>query len=239
VAAGAHVERGRLVHDSLVVRGIGDPSVLPAIREGRATPQDQASQAVIQYADPAPDALVVDVAAAPGGKATAAAEQVDAGRVVALDVDAGRLRLVREAASRLGTSNLVTAQADSRRIPIAAHVVDVVLVDAPCTGLGALRRRPDLRWRVVPEAIDALADLQVELLLEAARVVRPGGMVVYSVCTMTNAETIAVAARFLEARPEFGVLPPPERWRRHGPGGLVLPQDAGTDGMFVLGLRHA
>jgi 16S rRNA (cytosine967-C5)-methyltransferase len=157
--------------------------------------------------------------------------------VVALDVDAGRLRLVREAATRLGIKSLVTAQADARALPVRSATFDLVVVDAPCSGLGALRRRPDLRWRVEPSVLAPLADLQVALVVEAAQAVRPDGMLVYSVCTPTAVETTGVAARLLEALPSFRVLPPPSEWRPHGPGGLILPQDAGTDGMFVLGLQ--
>jgi 16S rRNA (cytosine967-C5)-methyltransferase len=239
-ATGAQVEPGRLLPDSVVVRGAGDLGALSAVSEGRATPQDQASQAVIAYAAPAAGMRVLDVAAAPGGKATAAAERTgDDGLVVALDVDAGRLRLVREAAHRLGLTHLVTAQADARSLPVAKAAFDMVVVDAPCSGLGALRRRPDLRWRIEQSALEPLADLQVAIVIEAAGAVRPDGVLVYSVCTPTAIETTGVAARVLEALPWFRVLPPPPGWRPHGPGGLILPQDAGTDGMFVLGLQNA
>jgi 16S rRNA (cytosine967-C5)-methyltransferase len=237
-AAGAQVERGRLIEDALVVRGAGDLAAHPAVVEGRATPQDQASQAVIRYADPKPGARVLDVAAAPGGKATAAAELVGpSGLVVALDVDAGRLRLVREAADRLQLPNLCTAQADARQLPVASGTFDLVVVDAPCSGLGALRRRPDLRWRVDPSMLEPLADLQVALVNEAAGAVRAGGLLVYSVCTLTDIETMAVAERVIGLLPRFTPLDPPKGWRPHGPGGLVLPQDFGTDGMFVIALR--
>lgn len=238
--SGAQVEPGRLVPDALAVRGAGDLGAHPAVTEGRATPQDQASQAVVRYAAPAPGARVLDVAAAPGGKTTAAAELVGAdGHVVALDTDEGRLRLVREAAARLRLTNLSTARADSRRLPAAPASFDLVLVDAPCSGLGALRRRPDLRWQLERDALEPLAALQTELVLEAAGAVRPGGRLVYSVCTMTRIETLGVVERVLDALDGFTVLPFPEGWRPHGPGGLVLPQDAGTDGMFVLGLQRA
>ena len=239
-AGGAQVAPGQLVPDALTVRGAGDLGAHPAITEGRATPQDQASQAVVGYAAPAPGARVLDVAAAPGGKTTAAAERVgEGGHVVALDTDDGRLRLVREAGTRLRLTNVSTARADSRHVPAAAAAFDLVLVDAPCSGLGALRRRPDLRWQLERDALEPLADLQTALVLEAARTVRPGGRLVYSVCTMTSIETLGVAERVLDGLHGFTVLPSPQGWRPHGPGGLVLPQDAGTDGMFVLGVERA
>jgi 16S rRNA (cytosine967-C5)-methyltransferase len=115
-----------------------------------------------------------------------------------------------------------------------------VLVDAPCTGLGALRRRPDARWRVHPTDVADLASLQLELVLAATACVRPGGVLVYSVCTMTAAETVGVAEQVAARSPGFSVVAPPgPPWRAHGDGAIVLPQDAGTDGMFLLGLRRA
>jgi 16S rRNA (cytosine967-C5)-methyltransferase len=237
---GASVERGALVEDALVVRGIGDPARLPAIAEGRATPQDQASQAIVGYLGPREGERVIDVAAAPGGKATGAAELVgEQGRVVAADVHAGRLRLVGEAARRLGLGNVDLVVADGCRPPLRARAADRVLVDAPCSGLGVLRRRPEARWRIGPAAIEGLPGLQLEMTVAAAAAVRRGGMLVYAVCTLTDTETRGVAARIAEALPDFEVLPPPPRpWRPWGGGGLLLPFEAGTDGMYVLGMRR-
>lgn len=237
---GATVLPGRLVADAVIARGAGDPMVLPAVAEGRATPQDESSQAVVAYLDPLPGERILDVAAAPGGKATAVAERVGPpGLVVAVDRDAGRLRLVRDAAQRLSVANVATAVADARTLPLMEGGFDRVLVDAPCSGLGVLRRRPDARWRLDESVIEPLAELQVAMLTAAARAVRRDGVLVYSVCTLTAAETTGVAVRALEALPDFVALPAPDRWRAHGPGALLLPQDAGTDGMFVLGLRRA
>ena len=239
-AAGASVTRGQLVPGALVARGIGDPAALPAVRDGRATPQDQGSQAVAAVMGAQPGERVADLAAAPGGKATAIAEAVGRdGAVAALDIDAGRVRLVREAGERLALPNLYPVVADGRAVPFRAAVFDRVLLDAPCSGLGVLRRRPDARWRVDERAIDDLARLQRELLASAAELVRPGGVLVYSVCTLTRAETVDVDDWSAEHLTEFvAVAPPGEPWRPHGRGALLLPQSAGTDGMFVLVLRR-
>ena len=235
-AAEVQVERGVLVPSALVVRGVGDPAALPAVRDGRATPQDQTSQALVDVVDPQPDDLVADVAAAPGGKATALAARAAA--VAALDVDAGRLRLVTEAARRLHLTNLHAVVADGRALPLRARTFDRVLLDAPCSGLGVLRRRPDARWRVTEESIAVLAALQRDLLGAASALVRPGGVLVYSVCTMTRAETVDVDEWAADHLADFEPLPPPAApWRPHGRGALLLPHDAGTDGMFVLILR--
>ena len=240
VAGGATVTRGELVTDALIVRGAGDPATLPSVAKGRATPQDQGSQAVIRYLDPQAGDRVLDVAAAPGGKATAIGERVGKrGRVIAADTQAGRLRLVGVAARRLGLATVDLVIADGRHPPVRDASCDRVLVDAPCSGLGVLRRRPEARWRIDPETIPGLADLQVELLIAAARSVRPGGVLVYAVCTLTKAETSEVAERALERLGTFSPLAPPgEPWRPWGPGALLLPSAAGTDGMFLLGLRR-
>jgi 16S rRNA (cytosine967-C5)-methyltransferase len=111
-----------------------------------------------------------------------------------------------------------------------------VLVDAPCSGLGVLGRRPDARWRVDPDTVERLAALQLELLLGAAPTVVPGGHLIYSVCTLTRRETVEVAAAATAALAGFEPHPlvESERWRAWGDGGLLLPQDHGTDGMALF-----
>ncbi|MFM8236937.1 MAG: 16S rRNA (cytosine(967)-C(5))-methyltransferase RsmB [Actinomycetota bacterium] len=238
-AAGGEVTGGSLVPDALLVRHGGDPGRLAAVREGRATPQDQASQAVAALVDARPGDRVLDVAAAPGGKTTAIAEGMDGrGLVVAADRNSGRLRAVRAAARRLGLDGVVrTAAADGTAPPWPPGTFDRVLLDAPCSGLGVLRRRPDARWRVRPATIVELAALQRELLAAAADALRPGGRLVYAVCTLTAAETIEVDAWAAEHLPHLVAEPLPEPWRSHGRGGLLLPSDLDTDGMFILVLR--
>ena len=240
-AAGAEVERGRLVGDAVVVRGIGDPARLPCVRDGRATPQDQGSQAVVEALAPSPGERIADLAAAPGGKATAIGERVGAtGSVVALDVDAGRVRMIDGARHRIGVPHLFPVVGDARAAPLRAGAFDRVLLDAPCSGIGVLRRRPDARWRLQPEAIPELALLQREMLAAAAPLVRPGGVLVYSVCTLTAEETTGVDGWAAEHLADLvAVAPPRGLWNPHGRGALLLPQAAGTDGMFVLALRRA
>jgi 16S rRNA (cytosine967-C5)-methyltransferase len=239
--AGLEVERGRLLPDALLVRHSGDLAALDAIREGRASPQDQASQAVVELLAPRYGERVLDLASAPGGKATAAAERMEGrGLVVAADVHAGRVRTVVRAAERLGLVGTVLVMvADGTCPPVRDGAFDRVLLDAPCSGLGVLRRRPDARWRVAPEDVEELAALQRRLLTAAARAVKRGGRLVYSVCTLTRAETLAIDAWAVTALADFVALAPPAApWRRHGRGGLLLPSDARTDGMFVLVLER-
>jgi 16S rRNA (cytosine967-C5)-methyltransferase len=144
------------------------------------------------------------------------------------------------AAERLALQSIVLpVLADGVRPPVRDGAFDRVLLDAPCSGLGVLRRRPDARWRVVPSDVDALAQLQRVLLQAAAGAVRPGGRLVYSVCTLTRAETLAVDDWAAAALPEFVALQPPSApWRSHGRGAILLPSDAHSDGMFVLVLER-
>jgi len=238
-AGGATVESGGLGAGGLVVRGLGDPAVSPAVVDGRASPQDEASHAVVALLDHRAGDRVLDVAAAPGGKAAAAAERMgDHGVVVAVDLRRARLRLTLAAAARLGVQVPVVV-ADSRRLPVAGASFDRVLVDAPCSGLGVLRRRPEARWRLRPADIDTLATLQRELLSAAVAALRPGGTLVYSVCTLSRAETVAIDDWMATEHPDLIALAPPgPPWRSWGRGALLLPQDAGTDGMFALRLRR-
>ena len=234
------VEPGRLVPGALLVRGVGDLARLPAVAEGRATPQDQASQAVAAAVGARPGERILDMAAAPGGKATAMAEAMgDVGLVVATDLRAGRAGRVAEAANRLGLTSIEVLVADGRRPPLQPTSFDRVLLDAPCSGLGVLRRRPEARWRLEPADVDTLAALQRELLAAAVAQTRPGGLVVYCVCTLSREETLAIDEWAATAFPSLtpAAIPGPP-WRPHGRGALLLPSDAGTDGMFLLPLQR-
>ena len=237
---GGEVERGELVDEALIVKGFGDLGQLRSVREGRVSPQDQASQAIVALLDPKPGERVLDIASAPGGKSCAAAERMnDEGIVVAADIHPGRLRLVREAAGRLQLDSIHALVGAGAEMPFVPGTFDRVLLDAPCSGLGVLRRRPEARWRLESYQIDNLAALQVSLLAAAAAAVKPGGRLVYSVCTLSRAETIGVDEWAQRELPEFeSVDPPAAPWRPWGRGALILPHDAGTDGMFVLVLER-
>jgi len=193
--------------------------------------QDLASQWAAAAVGAHAGERVLDVCAAPGGKATALARS--AAFLVAADRRPARARLVVANAARLGLPNIAVVVGDGTAPSFRAAGFDRVLVDAPCSGLGVLRRRADARWRVRPEAVNALVALQQRLLAGAAELVRPGGTIVYCVCTLTAAETREVDLR---EWPAVEGPPPGEGWRRWGRGWLVLPQAAGTDGMFVLRL---
>ncbi len=207
----------------------------PAVSRSDGYYQDRASQLVAGLVVEGLEegGRIFDLCAAPGGKATAFAA---AGSwVVAADRNPKRLGLVRENAEWL-QSDLNLVLADARFPPFVEGCADRVLVDAPCSGLGVLRRRADARWRVSPEEVVRLADLQVRLLEAAVPLVRPGGYLIYSVCTLTAAETIEVDERFREAI-DVEVVQPGPPWRSFGRGGLLLPQDLNSEGMAVFRYR--
>jgi len=195
--------------------------------------QDESSQWVAAAVGGAAGELILDVCAAPGGKSTAIA--ASGAFVVAADRRASRARIVRENVGRLGLAAPVVV-ADGCAPPFAAGSFDAVLVDAPCSGLGALRRRADARWRITAHDVGELAELQGRLLNSAAQLVKPGGRLVYSVCTMTAAESIEHATP-----DDFDVDPAPPpvgSWRPDAQGWRVLPQDADTDGMTLIRYRR-
>jgi 16S rRNA (cytosine967-C5)-methyltransferase len=202
--------------------------------------QDPASQQVAAAVEVEGGDLVLDMCAGPGGKATALAAAAEGVRVIAADVRPGRARLVAANAARVGLADRVAVvAADGTRPPFRDDRFDRVLVDAPCSGLGTLRRRADLRWRVEPEAVERLAGLQARLLAAAADLVRPGGSLVYSVCTLTAAESTEVDDRLAQQRPDLVPLDPPgEPWRPWGRGAILLPQAVGSDGMCLVRYRR-
>jgi 16S rRNA (cytosine967-C5)-methyltransferase len=198
--------------------------------------QDPASQWVAEAVRAQPGERVLDLCAAPGGKATAMAAA--GAQVVAADVRPSRASLVVENRDRLGVGNLALVVADGTRPPLVPASFDRVLVDAPCSGLGSLRRRPDARWRLGADAPERLATLQQALLAAAAPLVRPGGVLVYSVCTLTTVETASVAESFARTHPRWTTdAVSNEPWRPWASGAILLPQVAGTDGMALFRWR--
>jgi len=211
----------------------------PAVVRDDGYYQDRASQLVADLTGEGlvPGGRVLDLCAAPGGKATALAAA--GASVVAADLRPARLGLVAQNADRLGHAVALVA-ADGRTPPFRPGSFDRVLVDAPCSGLGVLRRRADARWRGGEADLADLALLQAELLAGAAALVRPGGQLVYSVCTVTEAETAGVDRRFRGAEPRAEPEPVGRPWRPHGDhgsGGLLLPQDLDSEGMAVFRYR--
>jgi 16S rRNA (cytosine967-C5)-methyltransferase len=239
----------RFAPEGVVLGRRGDPGRDPAFLEGRCTVQDEASQLVVTLLDPRPGERVLDACAAPGAKATAIAERVgETGRVLALDRNARRLGLLRRDARRLGLGNVRAAVRDAAE-PLgelaAEGPFDRVLVDAPCSGIGAVRRNPDARWRVRPGDVARLAEAQATLLRRAAEAVRPGGSLVYSTCTLLEEENEAVVGAFLAERPEFRTAAreslPAAVAPLVGDDGFMrcLPHRHDTDGFFAARLERS
>jgi 16S rRNA (cytosine967-C5)-methyltransferase len=235
----------RFAPEGIVLGHGGQPGADPAFVAGLFTVQDEASQLVTLLLDPQPGERVLDACAAPGTKTTAIAERVGPdGLVVALDRSERRLALVGRATRRLGLDN-VTALARDATLALAdlpGAPFDRALVDAPCSGLGTLRRNPDARWRVAPEDPARLAVTQAALLAAAAAVLRPGGTLVYSTCTVLHEENEAVIADFLSREPGFrraaaGELPAALAPLLDAEGTLrTWPHRHGTDAFFAVRL---
>jgi 16S rRNA (cytosine967-C5)-methyltransferase len=231
--AGLDPEPGRLHPGSFRVAA-GAPTDLPGFAEGWFAVQDEASAHVVDVLDPRPEERILDVCAGPGGKAADIACR--AGTVVAADVSHRRIGLVRETAARLGVR--VQPLVQDAGTPALRSGFDRVLVDAPCSGIGAARRRPELLWRPRRAGLSRLARLQVHIGLGAASHLRPGGVLVYSVCTFPRAETDAACDALLGKAP----------WLRPaaftGPEGTAVarsrlwPHRHGTDAMFVARFRR-
>jgi 16S rRNA (cytosine967-C5)-methyltransferase len=233
--SGATVTPGSLHADSLVLSG-GAPERLPGFDEGAFTVQDQASSFVVSVLDPQPGDRVLDACAGPGGKAGDIACRVGPrGRLVAADISVPRAGLVRSTLARLGLEGDVVVQ-DARARGLDA-TFDRILVDAPCSGLGSARRRPELLWRATRDELSALARLQVAIVEGITPVLRPGGLLVYSVCTFPRAETDAACDAIVRHRPD---LEPAEI---DGPDGRsarirLWPHRHGSDAMFVAAFRR-
>lgn len=212
--------------------------------------QDLSSRWVVESTGVRAGDLVLDMCAGPGGKATGLAKS--GAKVVASDLQFHRARLVERNARALGV-DVAVVTADGCHLPFRRESFDVVLLDAPCSGLGALRRRADARWRIGPHDVDVLVDLQQRLIRSAAEMVRPDGVLVYSVCTVTRAESIDhEVPDGLQpiGREGDDRLPPLDPiWRTFGSGFRILPHDHrgtgdvwgrdwGSDGMTLLRYRR-
>lgn len=234
---------GVLMPEAVRLKRAGSLTALDEHASGLVYAQDEASMAVAHVVDPQPGETILDLCAAPGGKATHLAElMANEGRVVALDVNASRLGLVRQAADRLGVGIVETVQADARAWRPAGQF-DRVLLDAPCSSLGVLARRAEARWRRSEQDIAGLVKLQAELLNSAVSLVKSGGILVYSTCTISEPENQAQVAAFLERHGEFEPGDPDrgvDGEVRSGPGWIqFMPHVNGTDGIFVAKLARA
>jgi 16S rRNA (cytosine967-C5)-methyltransferase len=215
-----------------------------AWRDGLFHPQSEASQLIARMLAPRTGATILDCAAAPGGKATHLAELAGpAGRVIALDLNFAGLRHARAVARRLRHRNLAFVRADAATaMPFRPASIGYVLLDAPCTGLGTLREHPEIRWRIAPGDPARMAAIQFRMLANAAVLVRPGGALVYSVCSLAPEEGEGVIENFLKCNDEFAIdRKPPNHAELAGlfdARGMMKtrPDRDGLDGFFAVRL---
>jgi 16S rRNA (cytosine967-C5)-methyltransferase len=251
LADGLTSEPGLYSPDALVLQEGAPPALdLEGHAQGLFQAQDEAAQLVSLYAAPSAGARVLDACAAPGGKACHLAELVGPeGRVVAIDLHARKTKIIAEAARRMGYLNLEARAADAT-LPLPGEgpeSFDLILLDAPCSGLGTLRRHPELKLRRTPEDIDRLATLQLRLLNALAPLCKKGGLLVFALCTFTPEECDETITRFLAAHPDFVREAPPPGWARPAAQALIradgallaLPNRSGTDGFFAIRMRRA
>jgi len=209
---------------------------------------DEGSQLVAEAVAPPPRGRVVDACAGAGGKTLALAAHLDGqGRILALDSNGKKLEELRRRARRAGLSNVTARQVRGAELPGEARIGrwDRVLVDAPCSGLGTLRRNPEARWRLDAKTVDGFPVQQLALMVTYAPLVAPGGRLIYATCTVLRQENEAVVERFLEERPDFVLMPLREIWGKERAGRLgdgdflkVYPHRHGTDGFFAAVMRR-
>jgi 16S rRNA (cytosine967-C5)-methyltransferase len=229
--------------EGLVLEEPFDAFASPLWSAGAVMPQSRASMLVARVLDPRPGEQVLDLCAAPGAKTTHLAALIeDSRRVVAVERHPGRARALQGTCGRMRAQCVEVVVGDAAVPPAGAF--DRVLVDPPCSGLGTLQSRPDRRWRAGPEAIAELAELQGRILAAGAAATSPGGSLVYSVCTISRAESQVVVERFLREHQDFApddLLAEYPEWgnpSERGPHLQLLPHRDRTDGFFIARMHR-
>jgi 16S rRNA (cytosine967-C5)-methyltransferase len=240
---GLNVEESVWTPEGLLLEGFSALGQLCALQQGHFQVQDESSMLVAHVLNPQPGEFIIDACGAPGGKTTHFAQKMqNRGRILSTDIHAHKLKLTQENCQRLGIGIVETQAMDARELHRSfSEQADRVLVDAPCSGLGVLRRKPDSRWRKCPEMLLELPKLQTEILTSAAQCVKPGGVLIYSTCTTEPEENDAVVKSFLLQHEEFvlehaGHLLPVPR-----PAQMVqlYPHKDKVDGFFIARMKKA
>lgn len=212
------------------------------------TIQDESSMLVAQALGPSEDETILDSCAAPGGKSTHVSEKMkNTGKVVSLDLHKHKVKLIADQASRLGLTNIETKAMDSRKASeqFAPESFDKILVDAPCSGFGVIRRKPDLKYVKTKSDVENLAKIQLDILKSVSGLLKKGGTLVYSTCTVDKTENEGVVKEFLSSHPEFEPDPTlagrlPEKVRNDVTADAmvqIMPHAFGTDGFFIASFR--
>lgn len=214
-------------------------------KTGQLTIQDESSMLVAEALDIPKKAKILDACAAPGGKTLHMSSYLDEGKIDALDIHKHKLKLIQENAERLGQKEKIkTHLLDARNVSqeFGEETFDRILVDAPCSGLGLMRRKPDIKYSKTEEGMAALPKIQLDILNSCAPSLKKGGKLVYSTCTINKQENELVVQRFLDRHPDFEIcaLPFEERLAKsiHHHQLTLLPQDYGTDGFFICCMKR-
>ena len=241
-AAGITVQPHSWMQDALILSGTGSIERLDAFQQGLFYVQDPASKLSVLCAElPKEEIKVLDCCAAPGGKSFAAAiASGGKANITACDVYAHKAELIAKGAQRLGLSVAAKQQDATEFVPRWEHAFDAVIVDAPCSGYGIIRKKPDIRYKDITQ-MKELPALQRAILEVHARYVKPGGLLMYSTCTLVHAENEGMVEAFLKDHPEFHLepLPLPDVFPENRSGMLALiPGEYDTDGFFISRLRR-
>ena len=227
----AQVEPSKLTAEGIICYSHGALDTFKSLKSGLCQVQDESSMTVAPMLDPKPDEFIIDCCAAPGGKTTHIAELMkNRGRIIAADIYDVKLEHIRQNAKRLGIKIIEPILLDAREIGEKYfEQADKVLVDAPCSGLGVIRRKADIRWKKNSAEIDELPKLQLEILNSASKAVKRGGTLLYSTCTIIRRENEDVVEKFLAANPNFKLIDTKK----------FLPHIDGTDGLFQCVMRNS
>jgi len=243
---GVEASPGRYVSDAVIIKSQVSVTRLKAFRNGLFQVQDESSMLPAAVLAPQPGEKVLDACSAPGGKATHMAQMMqNKGLITAMDIHEHKLKLIEDAAGRLGT-DIIRTELHDAAIPVPQHegAYDRALLDAPCSGLGIIRRKPDIKWARENRDIGSITGLQRRLIDSVSKAVKPGGVMVYSTCTLLPEENECIVRDFLNNNDEFyedditAYLPP--GLAKHARGGMiqVYPNRDGIDGFFVARLAR-
>jgi 16S rRNA (cytosine967-C5)-methyltransferase len=237
---GIRAEQHGKMKDCVVLESAGRIAETKAYRAGSIYVQDCAARASVEAAGPADGMTLIDACAAPGGKSFAAAVMMgNRGRILAFDIHEKKLGRIRSGAERLGISIIETSVCDARRFEsVMESAADIVLTDVPCSGTGVIRKKPEIRYKE-ENRLASLPDIQLDILRNQSRYVKPGGALLYSTCTLLRRENEEVITRFLDSDPGFQ----PEDFNTcfgSSDGGMLtlMPSVHGTDGFFICKLRR-
>lgn len=235
--AGFTVETHPHLPDAIVCRS-GTIAGSDAFQNGWFYVQDAAAKTAVLIADPQSGMRVLDACAAPGGKSFAAAVQMrDQGEIISCDIHENKLKRIRDGAQRMGFSSIQTHRMDARNPDLEPGSFDLVIADAPCSGLGVIRKKPEIRYKD-PQALAGLPDIQLDILRGLAPLVKPGGVLLYATCTVRKCENEDVIGAFFQEHQEFSPEAFELPWVKSDTGMYTFwPHIDGTDGFFAAKMR--